>query len=186
MKAKTQFSKEYLDSHNSKYISPDKCVDASTCLFPERTWFFSGQHHEVGRNDAVIRLTALILNGAITDVSSTPLFPQFNGSRNSRSMTRVPNGKLFTALEAMEGTSLTAEQKELLRPAYENALSVIRNTVCDSEKTEKAQEELLEAMRKVGLEPEKGKEKFSLSKLSFIEKLDKFLFDRFGGNGFFR
>ena len=186
VKAKTQFSKEYLDSHNSKYISPDKCVDASTCLFPERTWFFSGQHHEVGRNDAVIRLTALILNGAITDVSSTPLFPQFNGSRNSRSMTRVPNGKLFTALEAMEGASLTAEQKELLRPAYENALAVIRNTVCDSEKTEKAQEELLEAMRKVGLEPEKETEKFSLSKLSFIEKLDKFLFDRFGGNGFFR
>ena len=101
-------------------------------------------------------------------------------------MTRVPNGKLFTALEAMEGASLTAEQKELLRPAYENALSVIRNTVCDSEKTEKAQEELLEAMRKVGLEPEKETEKFSLSKLSFIEKLDKFLFDRFGGNGFFR
>ena len=186
VKAKTQFSKEYLESHDSKYISPDKCVDASTCLFPDRTWFFSGQHHEVGRNDAVIRLTALILNGAVKDVSSTELFPQFNGSRNSRSMTRVPNGKHFTALEAMEGTSLSAEQKELLRPAYENALSVIRNTVCDSEKTEKAQEELLEAMRKVGLEPEKETEKFSLSKLSFIEKLDKFLFDRFGGNGFFR
>ena len=186
VKAKTQFSKEYLESHDSKYISPDKCVDASTCLFPDRTWFFSGQHHEVGRNDAVIRLTALILNGAVTDVSSTPLFPQFNGARNSRSMTRVPNGKLFTALEAMEGASLTAEQKELLRPAYENALAVIRNTACDSEKTEKAQEELLEAMRKVGLEPEKETEKFSLSKLSFIETLDKFLFDRFGGEGFFR
>ena len=186
VKAKTQFSKEYLELHDSKYISPDKCVDASTCLFPERTWFFSGQHHEVGRNDAVIRLTALILNGAVKDVSSTELFPQFNGSRNSRSMTRVPSGKLFTALEAMEGASLTAEQKELLRPAYENALAVIRNTACDSEKTEKAQEELLEAMRKVGLEPEKETEKFSLSKLSFIEKLDKFLFDRFGGNGFFR
>ena len=128
VKAKTQFSKEYLESHDSKYISPDKCVDASTCLFPDRTWFFSGQHHEVGRNDAVIRLTALILNGAVREVSSTTLFPQFNGARNSRSMTRVPNGKLFTALEAMEGASLTAEQKELLRPAYENALAVIRNT----------------------------------------------------------
>lgn len=186
VKAKTQFSKEYLESHDSKYISPDKCVDASTCLFPDRTWFFSGQHHEVGRNDAVIRLTALILNGAVRDVSSTTLFPQFNGARNSRSMTRVPNGKLFTALEAMEGASLTAEQKELLRPAYENALAVIRDTSCNIEKTEKANEELLEAMRKVGLEPEKGKEEFSLSKLSFIETLDKFLFDRFGGNGFFR
>lgn len=185
VKAKTQFGKEYLESHNSKYISPDKCVDASTCLFPDRTWFFSGQHHEVGRNDAVIRLAALILNGAVTDVYSTPLFPQFNGSRNSRSLTRVPSGKLFAALEAMEGVSLTAEQKELLRPAYENALAVIRSTVCNSEKTEKAQEELLDAMRKVGLEPEKEKEKFDLSKLTFIEKIDNFLFDRFGGEGFF-
>lgn len=186
VKAKTQFSSEYLSAHASKYISPDKCVDASTCLFPERTWFFSGQHHEVGRNDAVIRLAALILNGAVNDVSSTELFPQFNGARNSRSMTRVPNGKLFAALEAMEGDSLSAEQKETLRPAFENALSVIRNPICDFEKTKKAQEQLLEAMRKVGLEPEEEKEKFSLSKLPFIEKIDDFLFDRFGGNGFFR
>lgn len=185
VKAKTQFSKEYLDSHASKYISPDKCVDASTCLFPERTWFFSGQHHEVGRNDAIIRLAALILDGAVKDVETSELFPQFNGARNSRSMTRVPNGKLFAALEAMEGDSLTAEQKELLRPAYENALSVIKNPVCNFEKTAKAQEELLGAMRKVGLEPEKEKEKFDLSKLTFIEKIDNFLFDRFGGNGFF-
>lgn len=186
VKAGTQFSKEYLDSHDSKYISPDKCVDASTCLFPERTWFFSGQHHEVGRNDAIIRLTALILNGAVKDVSSTTLFPQFNGARNSRAMTRVPQGRLFAAVEAMEGDTISAQQKEILRPAYENALAVIRDTSCNIEKTEKANEELLEAMRKVGLEPEKGKEEFSLSKLSFIETLDKFLFDRFGGEGFFR
>ena len=32
-----------------KYISPDKTVDASTCLFPEKTWFFKDiLHEEVG------------------------------------------------------------------------------------------------------------------------------------------
>ena len=42
-------SKEYLDSvlpDNMKYISPDKKIDASTCLFPERTWFVKDLHHD--------------------------------------------------------------------------------------------------------------------------------------------
>ncbi len=42
-------SKEYLDSvspENLKYISPDKKIDASTCLFPDRTWFIKDLHHD--------------------------------------------------------------------------------------------------------------------------------------------
>ncbi len=30
---------------NMKYISPDKKIDASTCLFPETTWFVKDLHH---------------------------------------------------------------------------------------------------------------------------------------------
>ncbi|MBQ6874173.1 MAG: hypothetical protein IJO24_07780 [Clostridia bacterium] len=29
-----------------KYISPDKKIDASTCLFPETTWFVKNKHHD--------------------------------------------------------------------------------------------------------------------------------------------
>lgn len=183
VKAKTEFDEKYLASHSSKYISPDKCVDASTCLFPERTWFFSGQHHEVGRNDVVIRLAASIIKGAVKNVDSTELFPQFNGARNSRSMTRVPSGRIFTAIDAMNGTKLSAEQKEILRPAYENALAVIQSTKCDFEKTKEANDELVKAFQQVGIE-EKGKDKFKLSSVSLVEKVDDFLFDRLGGNGF--
>lgn len=39
------FSDEYLKGKNAKYISPDKTVDASTCLFPEQTWFIRGSGH---------------------------------------------------------------------------------------------------------------------------------------------
>jgi hypothetical protein len=42
-------SKEYLDSvstENLKYISPDKKIDASTCLFPDKTWFVKDLHHD--------------------------------------------------------------------------------------------------------------------------------------------
>ena len=40
------FSDEYLEGKDMKYISPDKTVDASTCLFPEKTWFIKEILHE--------------------------------------------------------------------------------------------------------------------------------------------
>ncbi len=43
------FSESYLEGKDMKYISPDKTVDASTCLFPEKTWFIKDiLHEEVG------------------------------------------------------------------------------------------------------------------------------------------
>lgn len=33
-----------------RYISPDKLVDASTCLFPDYTWFMKGSSHSVWSN----------------------------------------------------------------------------------------------------------------------------------------
>lgn len=38
-------SEHYLSDKASKYISPDKTVDASTCLFPEKTWFIKNLNH---------------------------------------------------------------------------------------------------------------------------------------------
>ena len=34
-----------LAENKGKYISPDKQIDASTCLFPEYTWFAKGVSH---------------------------------------------------------------------------------------------------------------------------------------------
>lgn len=39
------FDETYLEGKNLEYISPDKTVDASTCLFPEKTWFIKNLHH---------------------------------------------------------------------------------------------------------------------------------------------
>ena len=39
------FSDEELEGKDMKYISPDKTVDASTCLFPEKTWFIKNTMH---------------------------------------------------------------------------------------------------------------------------------------------
>lgn len=39
------FSDDYLEGKDLRYISPDRTVDASTCLFPEQTWFIKGSGH---------------------------------------------------------------------------------------------------------------------------------------------
>ena len=36
---------DYLASADKKYISPDKQIDSSTCLFPDYTWFLKGIGH---------------------------------------------------------------------------------------------------------------------------------------------
>lgn len=44
------FPQEYIDKQiaagNGKYISPDGKIDASTCMFPETTWFIKNKHHD--------------------------------------------------------------------------------------------------------------------------------------------
>lgn len=44
------FPQEYIDKQiaagKGKYISPDSKIDASTCLFPETTWFIKNKHHD--------------------------------------------------------------------------------------------------------------------------------------------
>ncbi len=43
------FSKDYIENAEKngtvKYISPDKCIDASTAILPDHTWFIKGSKH---------------------------------------------------------------------------------------------------------------------------------------------
>ena len=39
------FSDEYLSGKDMNYISPDKTIDASTCLFADKTWFIKNLIH---------------------------------------------------------------------------------------------------------------------------------------------
>lgn len=60
-----------------KYISPDKKVDASTCLFPDTTWFIKGCSHENYPVDAMnILLRFFDSNGTMT-VFTDPASPQY-------------------------------------------------------------------------------------------------------------
>ncbi len=131
---------------NDARISPDGSVDISTCAFPDHVWLFNGQYHEVGRNDVVLSLVGQIIAGNITSVNDmSDKFPQFNGTRNTRNLTRWRLGDCTTIIEnydAAAGTtvlpgddkitaSLSAETYAGLVSAYKDALNLINDTICE-------------------------------------------------------
>ena len=70
-------AQEIADGHN--HLSPDGVVDASTCRFPENTWFIAGLYHDdfnLGEWPARLGLW-LIEGGAKGTVHSKAAYPQF-------------------------------------------------------------------------------------------------------------
>lgn len=122
-------------------LSPDGELDIATCAFPDTTWFFKNQHHEVGRNDVILKLLGKIITEQITDVESDPEnFPQFNYGRVTRNLTRP--GRLLDQAEeviANEEGLYTQEQIDTVKPVYEKALALLDDTVCDEDSAAEAE-----------------------------------------------
>ncbi|NLO45348.1 MAG: hypothetical protein GX107_02465 [Clostridiales bacterium] len=62
------------------HISPDNAVDASAGALPDTTWFYKNMDHEgCAVCDNLLTLAGLLISGdEITDVFSSPDYPQFN------------------------------------------------------------------------------------------------------------
>lgn len=169
--------------------SPDGEIDASTCLFPDTTWFFYKQHHEVGRDDVVIKLLANILSGDVTDVNSDPNFPQYNWNRHTRSLTR-PNGLIDKAEEVIANADgvYTAEQIAIVEAAYNKAQAMLEKTLLTEDSAAEAKamtEELNDALAEVGIGSKTQTESFFTRLLnSIFEKLDNIIMDKVGGQGY--
>ncbi len=127
-------------------ISPEGSLDVSTCAFPDNVWLFHGQYHEVGRNDVVLSLVGQIICGNINSVNdNADKFPQFNGNRNTRNLTRWRLGdceKIITNYDAAAGTTILPGDDDItvnvspetysgLVSAYKSALNLINDTVCE-------------------------------------------------------
>lgn len=73
-------SDEYIEQAKKngtfKYISPDRQIDASTCMFPDSTWFIKDITHQ-DFPDYVNNLMVLILNNDDFTVFDSPTFPQY-------------------------------------------------------------------------------------------------------------
>lgn len=64
---------------DSKYVSPDKCINASTCIYPEYTWFMKGAGHVVGLygSDGIHFVLALLESEVQPDINTWSEYPQF-------------------------------------------------------------------------------------------------------------
>ena len=59
-----------------KYISPDKQIDASTCMFPDQTWFVKNLRHFF-ENDAILTVFDTIAHTDNIKVDTLESFPQY-------------------------------------------------------------------------------------------------------------
>lgn len=73
------FSDKYISAmseEDKRFLSPDLKVDASTCLFPEKTWFIKNCSHADFPNTVDAIMDAFLLNDGFT-VFSSEAYPQF-------------------------------------------------------------------------------------------------------------
>ena len=73
-------------SHN--HLSPDGAVDPTAGLIPCTTWYFKNQSHmDLQYNNVAINLAIeLMTDDNMIDVYSNPAYPQYNGSRYTRTV----------------------------------------------------------------------------------------------------
>ena len=91
-------SEEYLSDKDPKYISPDKQVDASTCLFPEKTWFINCLKHS-SYHDSLDELSDIILYSSeevtVDTLEKYPRFLKFDYKSESVSENKAENNNIF-------------------------------------------------------------------------------------------
>ncbi len=185
----SKLSDEYLASLDTqKYVSPDKTVDASTCLFRDTTWFYYEQIHWCAGNDAAIALSLLATIGVIDNIDSDPEnYPQFNGKRD---LFDAADCYMYLAEEVLANAE-KYDSKNIaeVQKAFDEVYNLYRKTNLNYEGADKeaadAQYRLGLALSKCGVceEPEKNTENAIIKKL-FKFASDK-LFEKMGKKGFF-
>lgn len=77
-------SKSYIDAMSEdakKYLSPDNMIDASTCLFPDTTWFIKNCYHNNfpdSMDRLIVRFYATDNMTVFTDTETYPQFVDYN------------------------------------------------------------------------------------------------------------
>lgn len=96
----TTLSDEYIESRKAlgleKYISPDKQIDASTCVFPEYTWFIKNAiHDDWTKHEDWLITTVCDSNERLTvnDIDSRPQFMVYDRATDSVSPMTEENSK---------------------------------------------------------------------------------------------
>ncbi len=178
--------KDYKQANTSKncsdpthnHISPDNVVDASVGLLPDTTFYFDGQNHEkTARNDIIISLaTRILATDDIHDVYSTPDYPQFNGSRDTRGL----KNNYIPAAKAVDTSTLSPEVAKELTTAIEEAEEYVNGTISYSGQHLDVEQKLINAMVKAGAWTIEEKEE----PMPVFSTISLLLYDNFGTDGY--
>ena len=106
------FSKEYLNaakkSGTDGYISPDKKIDASTCRYPDRTWFVKNcSHNNIHTITRILQLAFLRSGGTLTvhDDSTLPqyfLCDEAKGTYGPLTEDNAPQSDMFQSMNPLQ------------------------------------------------------------------------------------
>lgn len=67
----------YLENIPPKYVSPNKSIDASTCMFPEQTWFVYSMRHFKSPQPLAEFIDKLLAYDGQADVNTFKEYPRF-------------------------------------------------------------------------------------------------------------
>ena len=76
---------DVIASRDPAYISPEKDIDASTCLFPEQTWFLRGAKHSPSYPAIGAFVTQLLNEPTQQTVNTVEGFPRFLATESTTS-----------------------------------------------------------------------------------------------------
>ncbi len=115
-------------------LSPDGSVDIADAYYKDSCWFFRKQKHELEYNNVAIDLAIELALGRVKTVADcddpdtdAAYFPQFNGARNVKELTRNQLPDLEAYLAA--GGALTPAQQAL----YDEVLAMLRSHEIDED-----------------------------------------------------
>ncbi len=153
------------------FVSPDGMIDASAALFPESTFIFMNQHHEIGKNSAALNLIKDIILGKVEDINSDPAnYPEFNFSCNTYELRRWRINdaeKLLGRIDAGEIPASASDRERLIK-SIEKGRYILSSSVIKHEDARAAKNEIEDLLIMFG-SMKKKEEKKPAGK--FAEKL---------------
>ena len=162
-------------SHN--HISPDNVVDASAGLLPDTTFYFNGNRHDLTQyNDVILKIAMkMIADDEITDVYTSPEFPQFMWGRNVSGIL-----ELTDAVKTLDQSKLGNADKQALEAALAKTQRTLDNNLASNDDIKDCEKELRTVLVKIGAAQEEKAEKDP----SFLRRISLFLFENYGTNGY--
>lgn len=169
-------------------LSPDGSLDISTTYRKNASWFFFGQKHELEYNNTALDLALALATGEIKTIADCDnpdedeyYFPQFNGARNLKPLTRSYLPDLERYCEET-GYVLTAEQEAVLAKAQ----AMTESTVNDYEADNAVMAEVEDMLIEIGVYQAEAEPAFFTVILGKVLKAaNDAIYKIFGAKGFF-